>query len=293
MVPILSVGEPMRPCPACLSDSSRPAGEANSFELCRCASCRTLFTARLPRDGEAKEYEEYYHEENLTVPPFVERRLEEIVSTFDDYRKLNTWLDVGCGAGALMRAAGTRGWEVVGTEVSESSVTALRKQGLEVHLGELQALDLPAFDVVSLVEVVEHVPAPRELVADAARLLRPGGALYITTPHGRGVSARVLRTEWSAVTPPEHLQLFSTRGLRTIVNAAGLEVRAMQTHAFNPYELLDAVRKQDVRPLHRVESAYELNESLSGSPVRELVKRTANGTLNTLRLGDALKLVAS
>lgn len=283
----------MRSCPACLSDSSRPAGEANGFELRRCGACRTLFTARLPKADEAKEYEEYYHDENLTVPSFVERRLEEIASGFQGYRQLNRWLDIGCGAGALMRAARTCGWDVVGTEVSPPAAEAVRAQGFDVRLGELEALDLPAFDVVSLVEVIEHIPDPRRLVRDAARLLRPGGAMYITTPHGRGVSARILRAGWSAVTPPEHLQLFSVRGLRGMIEAAGLETRDLETHGFNPHELIDAVRRQERRPLHRVESAYRLNESLSGSPLRTLVKTTANGTLNTLRLGDALKLVAT
>ena len=283
----------MRSCPACLSDSSRPAGEANGFELCRCRRCRTLFTARLPQAGEAKEYDEYYHAENLTVPSFVAQRLEEIASGFDVHRRLNRWLDVGCGAGALMRAARSQGWEVIGTEVSPPAAEALRAQDLDVRLGELETLDLPEVDVVSLVEVVEHVPDPRTLVSDAARLLRPGGVMYITTPHARGVSARVLRTGWSAVTPPEHLQLFSVNGLRTMIKAAGLETRKLQTHGFNPHELVDAVRRQEVRPLHRVESAYQLNEALSGSRLRTLVKTTANGTLNTLRLGDSLKLVAS
>jgi 2-polyprenyl-3-methyl-5-hydroxy-6-metoxy-1,4-benzoquinol methylase len=283
----------MRSCPACLSDSSRPAGEANGFDLRSCGRCRTLFTARLPQAGEAKEYEEYYHDENLTVPSFVERRLQEIASGFDGYRRLNRWLDVGCGAGALMRAARARGWEVIGTEVSPPAAEALRAQDLDVRLGELETLDLPEFDVVSLVEVVEHVPDSRRLVSDAAGLLRPGGVMYITTPHGRGVSARILRTGWSAITPPEHLQLFSVRGLRTMIKASGLETRKLQTHGFNPHELIDAVRRQEVRPLHRVESAYQLNESLSGSRLRTLVKTTANGTLNTLRLGDSLKLVAS
>jgi 2-polyprenyl-3-methyl-5-hydroxy-6-metoxy-1,4-benzoquinol methylase len=247
----------------------------------------------MPQAGEAKDYEEYYYDENLTVPSFVERRLEEIASGFESYRRLNRWLDIGCGAGALMRAVQTCGWDVVGTEVSPPAAEAVRAQGFDVRLGELETLDLPAFDVVSLVEVVEHVPDPRRLVSDAARLLRPGGVLYITTPHGRGVSARILRTGWSAITPPEHLQLFSVHGLMTMIQASGLETRKLQTHGFNPHELIDAVRRQERRPLHRVESAYRLNESLSGSRLRTLVKTTANGTLNTLRLGDSLKLVAS
>jgi hypothetical protein len=70
----------MRACPACVADSSRAAGEAKGF---RASSLRGVPDAvhRPVAASEAKDYEQYYPEENLTVPSFVERRLEEIVST--------------------------------------------------------------------------------------------------------------------------------------------------------------------------------------------------------------------
>ena len=49
-----------------------------------CRVCGTLFTARLPSSSEAKDYGGYYHEGNLEVPPFVHRRLERLVSRFED-----------------------------------------------------------------------------------------------------------------------------------------------------------------------------------------------------------------
>ena len=75
--------------------------------------------------------------------------------------------------------------------------------------------------MVSLVEVVEHVDDPAAVVQAARHLIRPGGAMYITTPHGRGVSARLLRSGWSAVAPPEHLQLS-----RSAVSGRSSNVRA-------------------------------------------------------------------
>jgi 2-polyprenyl-3-methyl-5-hydroxy-6-metoxy-1,4-benzoquinol methylase len=175
-----------------------------------CRLCGTVFTARLPSSTESKDYEGYYHEENLKIPAFVHRRLEELVSDFDEDRQLNRWLDVGCGAGTLLEAARGRGWEVIGTEVAERAAQALRPKGFDVRSGELGQLELPEaeFDVVSMLEVIEHVPDVSALLAASRRLLRPGGALYVTTPHGRGISARLLGTKWSVVCPPEHLQLF-------------------------------------------------------------------------------------
>jgi SAM-dependent methyltransferase len=286
----------IRPCLACGMARSERVGEVDGFPMQRCRNCRTLFTAQLPGAAESTDYGAYYHAGNLEVPPFVGRRLAELVSSFDDRRRLNAWLDVGCGAGTLMQAACDNGWGVVGSEVAEGSARALRAKGLDVRLGQLRDLGLAdgTFDVVSMVEVVEHVPDPRALFGEARRLLRPGGALYITTPHARGLSARVLGLDWSVIAPPEHLQLFSSRGLRLALEAAGLNVRSLHTHAVNPGELLAHFRsrRRSDAPVGRVESGYRLNESLSSSRTGALAKHTVNAMLDVTRLGDSIKLVA-
>ena len=255
-----------------------------------------MFTTTLPSSPEeAMDYGAYYSAANLQIPAFVEKRLEVVAGEFEPYRKLGRWLDVGCGAGGLIRAAARRGWTAVGTEVAESAAEAVRADGFEVHVGELDALPLEdeSFDVVSLVEVVEHVDDPMGLLRGAGRLLRPGGAAYVTTPHGRGISARLLRSSWSAVAPPEHLQLFSLSGIRTLTGRAGLEVSAVQTHAVNPYELLNALRRKGPQTGgQRVETGYALNESLSSSSRGVAVKTAVNGILSATRLGDTIKLTA-
>ena len=291
----------VRPCPACGGGDSRPVGEVGGFSMQSCHACGTVFTARLPTAAESKDYARYYHDTNLEVPPFVRRRLDELVSPFDADRRLNRWLDVGCGAGTLMQAVRGRGWDVIGTEVAERAAEAMRAKGFQVRSGELEQLDLPeaSFDVVSSMEVVEHVPDVNALLRECRRLLRPGGALYLTTPHGRGISARLLGTDWSVVGPPEHLQLFSIPGLRAALARAGFAVRSVRTGAVNPTELLQAARRRGratrhrpMRPGARVESGYRLNESLSSSRAGSVVKGVANAALSATRLGDTLKLVA-
>lgn len=284
-----------RPCPACAHTASEPAGNAGGFGLRRCEACRTLFTDRLPSPDEALDYDSYYHEGNLEVPAFVLGRLEDQVREFAAYRHSNRWLDVGCGAGTLMEAASRQGWEPAGTEVAHGAAEAVRAKGFAVHVGELDELELPpgGYDVVSLVEVVEHVPEPRPLIAAAVRLLRPGGALFVTTPHGRGISGRLLGDAWSVVAPPEHLQLFSLPGLESAVGAAGLAVETVRTHATNPDELVRALlRRPALSGDERVETGYRLNETLSVRRRGRLVKELANGVLRLTRLGDSIRLVA-
>jgi SAM-dependent methyltransferase len=257
--------------------------------------CATWFTARVPEPAESLDYSAYYHAGNLDVPPFVLGRLEERVSSFERARRLNRWIDVGCGAGTLLQAARNRGWEVVGTEVAHGAAEAVRAKGFDVREGELRELDLASgdFDVVSMVEVLEHVPEPRVLLVEACKLLRPGGLLYATTPHGRGISARLLRTRWSVVAPPEHLQLFSLSGLRFALGEAGFAVRELRTHVVNPRELLEAVRpRQEAAAVSRVDSGYHLNEALSARRSGRALKSAANAALAASRLGDSIRLVA-
>jgi SAM-dependent methyltransferase len=286
----------VRPCPACHNGSGHTLGSLNSFEVKRCTRCATLFTASLPSTPEAAEdYSSYYDEGNLEIPAFVEHRLEQLVAGFERYRDRNRWLDVGCGAGALMRAAARHGWTSIGTEVAQGAVDAVRSQGFDVRLGELEDLELEpdSFDVVSAVEVIEHVSDPRRLLEACARLVRPGGVLYMTTPHGRGISSRLLGTGWSVVSPPEHLQLFSIKGLRCVLNGAGLQISSLRTHGVNPRELLAALhRGGGVRAVDRVATGYQLNEALSTRRTGRVVKAAANASLNTLRLGDSIKVTA-
>jgi SAM-dependent methyltransferase len=286
----------MRNCPGCLDRSARFAGARNGFRLFRCSRCGTLFTEALPAaPWEAMDYGSYYRDENLQIPRCVQNRLDELVAGFAGYRALNRWLDVGCGAGALMRAAKRRGWLAVGTEVASTAAEAVRRDGFEVHLATLDeaALGEASFDVVSAIEVVEHVADTDALLRGAHRLLRPGGALYLTTPHARGLSARTLGMGWSAIAPPEHLQLFSVEGLTALMRRPGLHVRELNAHAVNPRELLARLRPSDsALACDRVATGYRLNESLHRNRIGVAAKTAANAALSALNLGDTLKVTA-
>jgi len=286
-----------RPCPGCRGSAGQTLGSVNGYDMRACAACRTLFTAQLPVAEEAKDYEDFYAQaRDVPVPEFVLGRLEEIVDGFERYRQGNRWLDIGCGAGMLLRAAANRHWDITGTEVAPAAAEPLRSQGFNVLVGETHELDLPPghFDLVSLVEVVEHVHDPAAVLSDAARFLRPGGALYVTTPHGRGISARLLRLRWGAIAPPEHLQLFSIGGLRSALVSTGLQPHSISTTAVNPYEIVAAIRSGRAREGtgSGTEATYQLNEALSTKRTGVVLKRAVNGVLTATRLGDTLKVTA-
>ena len=101
-----------------------------------------------------------------------------------------TVLDVGCGGGLLAEALCRHGATVTAIDLSESMVEVARlhaaEQGLQIDYRLESAEDLlsggPArYDVVCCMEMLEHVPQPQAVVATLARLLRPGGQLFVST----------------------------------------------------------------------------------------------------------------
>lgn len=101
-------------------------------------------------------------------------------------------LEVGCGTAALTAAFANRGAEVVATDVSLRWLALAQKRLSEsaaesVELVACAAEELPfpdeSFDVVAASDVIEHVEDPRRFVAEAARVLRPGGVLFLATPN--------------------------------------------------------------------------------------------------------------
>lgn len=287
-------------CVACGSSQMQSLGIKNELDVVSCRQCATIYTPYSPWYSSEYYYASYYPEESLAPPAFVQTRLEEITAGFAQYRQTNRLLDIGCGAGTLLQAARKNGWAAQGLDVSPSAVTHVRKLGFEVFQGELQKAEFPSghFDVITAAEILEHLSNPGLLVEEVARVLRPGGMFWTTTPHARGLSARVLGLQWRCVWPPEHLQLFSVAGLKALLRNAGFSRIHVRTTGGNPSEILyvmggnkDAPKARD-QHFDRVSTSYQLNESLMKSRPRRAAKDLVNGVLNITRLGDSLKVFA-
>ena len=290
-----------RACVACGSTNARPLGVKNELEVVTCAGCGSVYTPYSPWYSSAFFYTGFYlSEEELSPPAFINTRLEEITAGFSSYRDNNRLLDIGCGAGNLLQAARKNGWNAQGLDVSAGAVQHVRSLGYEVFEGELQDAAFPAqhFDVVTAAELLEHLIDPRPLLQEVARILRPGGLFWTTTPHARGLSGRMLGLKWRCVWPPEHLQLFSIRGLTKLLRDAGFRQLRIQTTGGNPVEIFHAMGAAKSAPktvdqhFDRVTTSYRLNEAMMQSRSRRVLKNTVNSFLNLSRLGDSLKVFA-
>lgn len=290
----------VRPCPACAETGTRLLGIKNELEMVCCVGCRTCYTPYSPWYTSERYYGGFYAPGSFSEPEFVHRRAAEITAKFSPYRQTNRFLDIGCGAGTFLRAARGCGWQAQGIEVSETSVARVRDLGFDVFHGEVQEAGYPSehFDVITAVELLEHLVDPAVVVNEAARLLRKGGVFWATTPHGRGMSARLLRLKWSVISPPQHLQLFSVAGLRILLQRAGFRHVTIRTEGGNPLEILHALRSNTRgtnttdASYDRVSESYKLNQAFTKTRYRQYVKQVVNGCLNLTRMGDSLKIFA-
>jgi 2-polyprenyl-6-hydroxyphenyl methylase / 3-demethylubiquinone-9 3-methyltransferase len=156
-----------------------------------------------------------------------------------------TALDVGCGAGLLCEPLARMGAAVSGVDAAPENVEAAKthavQSGLEIdyRAGELAEQGLGKFDVVTSMEVIEHVTDPAAFVGELAAHLKPGGLLLLSTPN-RTAASRLFLVEAAErlgqVPRGTHdwRQFLTPEELTALLEAAGLEVFEMQGIAFSP-----------------------------------------------------------
>lgn len=140
-------------------------------------------------------------------------------------------LDVGAHIGVFVEVARDRGWNAEGVEPSRWAVDMARARGLPMTCGTVDDLPVPRppFDVVTLWDVIEHLPDPLFEVGRLKRLLRPGGILAISTMDIDAPVARLLGRHWPWYMQM-HLVYFSRATLRRLVEQAGYEVVELRRH---------------------------------------------------------------
>jgi HAD superfamily hydrolase (TIGR01549 family) len=146
-----------------------------------------------------------------------------------------TILDVGAGIGAFCLEAKRAGFEVEGVEPSAWAIVEGRKRGITLHEGYFPHPDLEGrkFDVVALLDVIEHVSKPIELLKACHRCLAPGGLLVLVTPDVGSLTARTMGHRWWHFRFA-HIGYFSRATLKAALGTAGfvLETREPYTWWF-------------------------------------------------------------
>lgn len=144
-------------------------------------------------------------------------------------------LDVGCGSGLYVRQMSVLGWQCAGVDMSDIAVEEARKLNpdAEFHVG--LAGDLEAgeqFDLVTMHHVLEHLPLPRQAIANCYRRLRSGGRLVISVPNIGSFESRCFGRRWKGLDVPRHLLHFREPVLGRLLSDAGFTIESKRSGLF-------------------------------------------------------------
>ncbi len=146
-------------------------------------------------------------------------------------------LEIGCAYGFFLDEASAH-FSPYGIEIAQEAVAACHARGLaHVRQGIASAesiAPLPLMDAIVMLDVVEHLEQPREVLAMAVQKLRVGGTVMVTTGDFSSLCAKTLGKRWRLMTPPQHLWFFTPVSLAKIGVSMGLELVSVQ----HPWKLV-------------------------------------------------------
>lgn len=215
-------------------------------------------------------------------------------------------LDIGAGSGEALAWHRGRGCRVAGLDPDPAAARIACEHALEVRAGAFRDGLWPtgSFDAVTMDQVIEHLPDPLSALRAAARLLRPGGRLVISTPNGAAALRRILGRRWQHWHAPYHLHIFSPRSLALAVRQAGLVpvARTWTTSGAWPFyqvrHLLEpSPREGAASPFWSPSAPRPRLDRLAGGVIGRLVERSRIATLamralDACRRGDNQLVVA-
>lgn len=234
----------VRACQLCGSAERSTNFQDGPFQVVTCRQCGLVYvTPRLQGEALAAVYDEgYWKSDDPKLRGYADyaREADLYLKTFRRRMALvSRWLpararvlDVGCAAGYFLRVLQEHGHDVHGVELSQAiAVEAIKALGQErVHIGTLDdavaAMDYrpQSFDLVTMWDVVEHIPEPQQVLRRVRELIKPGGRFLLETQNVASRWARLLGRRWHHYKHDEHLYHFTPTTIRRLLDDCGFRV---------------------------------------------------------------------
>ena len=190
----------------------------------RCRNCHFIYVN--PIEKASKINGDYSKMGNNDAPIIRGSRLRAAKSQLrliSRHKSGRTLLDIGCGEGFFLFNATKAGYTAKGIEISQDAAEyAGREFGLDVEAKPFEELQFPDnyFDIVTLWQVLEHVPYPLIILKEVYRILKPEGLLATSTPDIESILAKIFRRRWWNLRRL-HINQFTTRTLADMLKRAG------------------------------------------------------------------------
>ena len=176
------------------------------------AACQLIYS----KTNENQKFGIRYEQNRLISSRIVEKVLP--------YTTSGRWLDVGFGNGSLLLTAQEYGFKPLGLDLRKANVDSLRESGIEGYSVPIEELELPSnCSVISMMDVLEHIPYPRVALKAAYRLMDCNGSLLVSMPNTesylwRTMTAQGINPYWGEL---EHYHNFSRTRLYQLLTEEG------------------------------------------------------------------------
>ncbi|MFH1401651.1 MAG: glycosyltransferase [Parcubacteria group bacterium] len=222
-------------CPLCNKKTAVFFTQKKSYTFYKCKDCGLIFIFPMP-ENHLKIYSQDYFTGAKKGFGYVDYEVDKkaMSATLNSYldkiekfiSKNGKLLDVGAATGFFMELAEKRGWKVQGLEISEYAAKKAREKGLDVATGTLENANFKEdyFNLITFWDVVEHLSGPKSTLSLAYKILEKDGIIAINTPDSGSFIAKFLNKGWHLLVPPEHLFLFNSKNLSSVLKEIGFEI---------------------------------------------------------------------
>ncbi|OFY06129.1 MAG: hypothetical protein A2W93_10725 [Bacteroidetes bacterium GWF2_43_63] len=235
-------------------------------------------------------YGTYSYGKAINAPDATKASYQKLLQEFEPYRKTNRILDYGCGQGWFLEEAKKRGWEVWGVEYSDAAIRLGKEKNIKIlTLEEANNFEQGFFDIIVMIEVLEHVTDIHEPMTKANTWLRPGGLFYCTTPNFNSIERYYSGLEnFRIITWPEHLNYFTRKTLCRIAKKHCFTKKKVLTTGLS-FSLKKTKKTLDDGTTVITNTDEQIREKINGNVVLRLLKKIANTILTITGLGVTLK----
>lgn len=221
-------------CFICGANSAYLWTKKTGYNLYKCRQCGLIFIYPAP------DYESIYSADYFTGAQSgfgyvnYENDKSAMVSVFNLYldkmesyiSKRGKLLDIGAATGSFLEEAIRRGWQGVGVEISDYAASKARQKQFDVRTGKLEEMRYKngSFDAITLLDTLEHLANPGEIIQLIYNLLKPSGIIVINTPNARSFFAKLMGKRWHLFVPPEHIFYFNLGNLIELLEKSGFKI---------------------------------------------------------------------
>ena len=242
-------------CIICQSNNIEEIYKDTNLGFCKCNDCGVFFKKKMPTIEElTKIYNDFYVIDNNNLVSIAMETNKNVLKHYAKYilnnnKTINNVLDIGCGSGAFLKEIRDLNENIIleGLEFDEKARKVANKEfTVYENLSEINN----KHDLVTMIEVVEHLTEPKKVIEELYCNLDENGKIIITTPNINSLRSKIRKEHYSEINKPFHLVLFSESSLKILLEDAGFkEIQFIRYTPFPAKNIVETVKMRLLQSL--------------------------------------------